>query len=73
LLGDFVRADWTLMRLFDGKAIRSACPLAGRSRVLVAEHCPALGVKFISQPPTSVKEKDWLVHYIAKETGWCAP
>ncbi len=57
------------MRLFGGKTIRSACPLAGRSRVLLAEYCPALGVKFLSQPPTTVKDKDWLVHYIVKETG----
>ena len=57
------------MRLFGGKTIRSACPLASRSRLLLAEYCPALGVKFSSKPQSRVRDGAWIVYNLAKETG----
>ena len=61
--------DWTLKRLFGSKVLRSACPLASRSRLLLSDYCPALGVRIMAQPSSSVRDGDWLVYYIAKETG----
>ena len=58
--------DWSLGALF-GNVIKSQCPLA-ISRVLVAETCPATGLKFVADPPPQ-RAGGWMIYDISNVTG----